>query len=357
MSYSFIVFSDLHIHEWSYGSKIISGYNSRLIGQVDAVLQLVRYAKEHDVQDVFFSGDFFHTSTVTAEVSQAATDIGLAFKKNNLNLYVIDGNHDQANKDGSKNALYLFKGWDGGIEYHGHIDEPIVLPRAKDIEMYFSSFTHDKEVLKSRLKKITPRSLVFLHQGVGGVEINSKGFTLNEILTPDMVPECLQTFTGHYHSHKHVTDRLTIPGSLIQLNWGDTGECRGWLHCQVDGDYIRMDQIKSKASKFVQIHSPAELPNDQIVGNFIRLVTEDHNPSFIEDAARELSKAGAESVEVKTVIQLDKSVQQVETKQFNSLNEIIYAYAYEKERAGVITEYDRLVGEQLLKDNYQVPTI
>ncbi len=220
-------------------------------------------------------------------------------------------------------------------------------------------FTHDRDALIQRLNRIQSNvHLLFLHQGVSGVEINSKGFTLNEALTPDMIPSNIaMAFSGHYHSNKQVTSNLIIPGSLTQLNWGDRDETRGWLDVTFDpknGD-IKIEQIESKASKFVQIDDISNLVN--IEGNFIRVISADHNPSFVQNLSEQLYKQGAESVEIKSTEQINDNTAKVTTTHFNSLNEIIYAYAHEKERLGVIDAYDRHVGETILRGNYQVPIV
>ena len=86
-------------------------------------------------------------------------------------------------------------------------------------------------------------------------------------------------------------------------------------------------------------------------------MTTENAPSFVEDAVLQLNKAGAESVEVKQIVQIDTHLDEVKTQGFNSLNEIIYAFANSKVRSGVIDEYDLSVGDQLLKGNYQAPDV
>ena len=350
------MFSDLHLHEFSYGSKIVEGRNSRLEQQIRAVHQITDYCRANGIREAVLTGDVFHASTITAAVSEGAFRSFRSFADAGINLTVVPGNHDQAGRTGNPHALSWFSTI--GQLVYGSVGEILSIG---NVQAEGIPFIHDRDTLARRLEQVRDETrLLFLHQGVGGVEINSKGFTLNEALTSDMIPPTVaMAFTGHYHSAKRVSPNLIIPGSTVQLNWGDTGESRGWLDVEynTEDNTVEIMHCESKASKFVQIHSPAELPNDQIAGNFIRLVTDDHNASFVEDAARELTKAGAESVEVKTVIQLDKNVQQVETKQFNSLNEVIYAYASSKLRQGVIDEFDFLIGEQIMKGVYQVPNV
>jgi DNA repair exonuclease SbcCD nuclease subunit len=202
---------------------------------------------------------------------------------------------------------------------------------------------------------------MFFHQGVGGVEINSKGFTLNEILTPAMVPgNCALALTGHYHSFKPVSSNLIIPGSTTQLNWGDEGEPRGWLDVTVDGEQVtEVNLIQSQASKFITLNEQdfdsngENNPLPSLVGNYIRVLSSGaYSP---EELSNLVLQFGAVSCEVKTVYKENPVFKTTAT--VASLNEVIYSFAKAKEKAGIISEYDSEIGERLLKNNYCVPQV
>ena len=92
----FIVYSDLHLHNWEYGSKpTTSGYNSRLLQQKTFLYQLGHYCRENNIKDVFFCGDFFHTH------GKLSTDViyqgfsGIQYlNSQQINQYMLVGNHD-----------------------------------------------------------------------------------------------------------------------------------------------------------------------------------------------------------------------------------------------------------------------
>ena len=54
-----LIFSDLHLHNWPYGSTLVDGMNSRLKAQAD-VLDVIADASV-DADHVVFCGDLFHT--------------------------------------------------------------------------------------------------------------------------------------------------------------------------------------------------------------------------------------------------------------------------------------------------------
>lgn len=355
----FVAFSDLHLHAWNYGATIVNGKNSRLEQQVKVVKSIVSYCKEREIQEVVFCGDLFHTSTITAEVSQAAYQAFKGFKENGIQLTVLVGNHDQSSRTGGIHAL----SWLGD---HGKLIErclgEVDSPRIAGLPAYFFPYTADEDTLKGWLREVNQvRCFMFFHQGVGGVEINSKGFTLNEILTPAMVPgNCALALTGHYHSFKPVSGNLVIPGSTTQLNWGDEGEPRGWLDVTVDGEQVtEINMIESKAPKFITISEDnletynRDNPNAPLAENFVRVLSEAaHSPEEITTA---VLRAGAASCEVKTIFKENPVFKTTAT--VTSLNEVIYSFAKAKEKAGIISEYDKAIGEQLLKRTYCVPQV
>ncbi|MHA2377599.1 MAG: hypothetical protein ACXAB9_15715, partial [Candidatus Thorarchaeota archaeon] len=74
-SFRFIIFSDLHLHLWTYGSKLVAGRNQRLLDQINVLHQMFEYAEERGINNVFFCGDFFHThGNLKTEVLDAACD-------------------------------------------------------------------------------------------------------------------------------------------------------------------------------------------------------------------------------------------------------------------------------------------
>ena len=356
---SFVVFSDLHLHQWQYGSTIVNGRNSRLEQQKEVVKSIVRYCSDRDISEVVFCGDLYHTSNISAEVSQAAYEAFSGFKKAKINLTIIVGNHDQSSRSGETHALGFFRELGRLVEFGAGRDHEDVHQR--DIRIHgihanLLPFTDERAQLERWLSK-TRGGFIFMHQGVGGVEVNSKGFTLNEILTPDMVPDsCAMAFTGHYHSHRAVTSNLIIPGSTVQLNWGDQNETRGWLDVKIEGDKVHeIELVPSNASQFVTIsEEDVESMVGSVPGNFIRVLSKGgYSP---DELTAYLMGNGAASVEIKQAV-VAQPVSKIEAKSLLSFTDMVMSYATAKEHAGVINAYDKEVGEALLKGNYQPPSV
>lgn len=263
----YVVFSDLHLHAWAYGSRVIDGRNSRLLDQKKVLLQLAEYVQENDIKEVLFPGDFFHAPKVTAEVMMVAHE-ALAELRRHATLYWLVGNHDMASRSGDIHALSF-------LSNYGTVIDREFIEDFGDTHICGLPYTEDKDRLTAFLKNVPSQSTVLLHQGVSGIELNSKGFTLNELLTPDMIPDRVSmAFAGHYHSHKKVKNNLYIPGSPMQLNWGDKHEVRGWLDVDLSTNEVK--HIQSNTPKFIEIKlddmGPFDSPQD-IAGNFIKIVS------------------------------------------------------------------------------------
>lgn len=229
-----------------------------------------KYANDNGITDIFFCGDLFHThEIVRTEVLNAAYEsFSKMFNDKSLHLYFLVGNHDMANKMGGVHSLPFFEGDNSMV-----IDEPINLVTGSGMSVSMCPYTEDKELLEKFFSTVQPGSMVFLHQGIGGVAVNSKGFTVKgEILDRDDTPRFAgHVFSGHYHSYKRVHHNLTIPGSMTQLTWNDKGESRGWLDVTVnDGDIFSIARIDSGAPRFVEVTGPTY--TEDVEGNFVRVL-------------------------------------------------------------------------------------
>ena len=227
---------------------------------LDGEFVLESYGLQNHKSFFRFTGDGYK---VSAEVLMAAHE-SLSFLKAGRRLYFLVGNHDCQSKDNSIHALSMLS------NYGQVLDRPFYDKNSKVAAL---PYTEDKDKLTDFLSQSLEDKIILLHQGVANTPINSKGFTLNEILTPDMVPDnAAFCFTGHYHSHKKVKDNLYIPGSPMQLTWGDKNEKRGWLDVNLETREVK--HIESKAPKFIEFSLGDNRTGYE--GNFVRLLSTDN---------------------------------------------------------------------------------
>ncbi|KKK71424.1 hypothetical protein LCGC14_2914060, partial [marine sediment metagenome] len=108
-----LIFSDLHLHQWNYGSTLIEGMNSRLLDGFNVMKQIAEYINDHPVDACVFGGDLFHThGKIDSAVLKVAYE-GMSMIHDSLsrqfNMLVLVGNHDTSDKSMKVHNLHWMK--------------------------------------------------------------------------------------------------------------------------------------------------------------------------------------------------------------------------------------------------------
>ena len=333
-----LIFSDLHLHNWNYGSTIVNGMNSRLRDQARVMDQIAMYCEHNPVDHIVFGGDLFHThGKIDAGVLKVAYEgIDQILAKSNTGMDILIGNHDTADKSMATHSLHWLEAF----------EQVRVLDTATH-DVIFSSlpYTEDKAVIEKFFKDANP--ICIMHQGIAGVPMGS-GFLINEALSLDMVPDHVdQVFTGHYHKHSNPSDKVTVIGSAMQLTWADAGDKRGFL--VYDTDTGEIEHIESVAPKFVTIDMNdgscgwargCEFQNSK--NNFIRVIN--HEYSWQEELREDIMGAGARSLEFMEMKIDPQTLDPILTPEGYHLPELVKAYEKQKN----VTPECSKVGKELM---------
>ena len=311
----FIVYSDLHLHLWSYGSKLIEGHNSRLLSQIDVLHQMRNYAVTNKIRDIFCCGDIHHTQgKIDAEVLMAAHPTFTGISDLGIKQWWIPGNHDFKDKAGTIHSLSWLKSCGALID-----KQEIFVNYVDDISLAFLPYTESKDEVIAFFDKLPINSICFIHQGVQGVPMTG-GWLVDEIFDPSMIPDHVKhVFAGHYHDHKLWTDQLTIPGAPMQHTWRDAGQRRGWLDVKIEGDRIAIKQVESKHPKFVRGLAEAHEEGD---------FREDYK--LVTDEVEKIQLSAAD---------------------FSDLDTIVDEFAVKKK----LNKHTTDIGKQLREGKYEVP--
>ncbi len=326
-----LLFSDFHLHNWTYGASYNNGWNSRLLAQLDVGSQIYRIAEEHLVDGVVFLGDLFHTpGKIDAHVLTVANQI-MKDLAHSFPLYILTGNHDMATKDGSVHSL----SWLPGTV----IDSPTIIG-----DMAFCPYTTDKNIVQKILNETPKGGTCFLHQGVSGhpLAIGSDFVIPNEILHTSMIPEDIQVFTGHYHNPTNLGN-LAIVGATMQHNWGDTGGFRGIVIYENNSPQ-KYTWVSLNYPNFYKVEPLMDIPMGK---HFYKLIDckKDHN-----EVREELLEAGALSVEFE--IKKIESSQEVAVEDFN-IEKIISDY----ENVNKVSDSRIETGRNLREGKYEAPEL
>lgn len=331
-----LVFSDLHLHEWNYAANHASGINSRLAYQREVLWDILNSAYEYDVMSIVCCGDFFHThGKITAPILDVAGEFITNITNGEREFYCLVGNHDMADKAGRFNSLR----WMIANPYVTVIDKPI------NHSMFsFCPFTEKKQIVEDFLNNVPNGDVtVFMHQGVQGVPVNNGWELPNEILRSEMIPEhVVNAFTGHYHNHQKISNKLTVVGAPMQHTWADVGQKRGWLIYNTNSGQYK--HIESKHPKFILFDKEIDKP-DQIEGNFIRVTNPTSNIETIRDRLTHLGAAYIDIVEtgVNTDIIIDNAYFDLDTAIGN----------YEDKLN--LDDQTRKIGRELRDGTYEIP--
>ncbi len=343
-----LIFSDLHLHNHVYGATIVDGVNSRLQDGRNVLHQIAEYCEVDPVSHIVFAGDLFHShGKLDASVLKVAYE-GFQEILDSSGCYidVIVGNHDSGVKDMSVHALHWLKAFsdDLGDEFIRVIDKPTHNWSGVHTGFSFLQYTESVDEIKEFFDNAN--ETCFMHAGIDGVPMKS-GFVPGSAFNTDMIPDHVQyVFAGHYHGHMKVTDKATVIGSPLQLNWADEGDDRGFI--VYDTDTGEQEFIEIDAPKFVTINFEGTgwfgglLQPSDMAGNFLRIVN--HDPSKQESIREEFTGAGARSVEF--VVKL-KEVDRLQPLSSDGLYIPDAIRAYEKQKE--VTPERRKVGEELRK--------
>jgi DNA repair exonuclease SbcCD nuclease subunit len=290
--FEFIVFSDLHAHNFPYGATrtTIPGlgglYNSRLADTAAVLDEILEYAKQTKIEHVVFCGDLFHRRTsVPTDVRHVVVDRLQKFADEDIQLYMIPGNHDMGDRIGNYHHLVGL----GELSEFVHVYDKTNAKDLEEVQFVFLPYTDSLEEAKRRLEVAGnlaeysgKPSILFGHLGMQGATVGSDYVLINEAdITVSDVPNTkfAACFFGHFHEHQQLFSNGWFVGATHQHNWGDAYGSRGYLHVKVEKGKVEIhEQIRTMAPEFVTTRdgktSRGELSMMK-ANDFVRNITKD----------------------------------------------------------------------------------
>ncbi len=292
------LFSDLHAHPFQQYARVLpNGRNSRLQDALDAIAAVRRSAVEHGARAVVFGGDLFHTmgrldvGTLNGVFAEIA-----AFSAAHLPVFLLVGNHDQADKTG-RHSLEVFK----VLEHVVVMDEPgwYTHPGAPGLAVYAIPHREDTNALRTLLGAIPPapasdaQRLLILHAGFDGAKTGPHEYRMASELAAGDVPDGFDlVLSGHYHLPQWIDEgrRIAYIGAATHQSWGDANQPRG--HAIADLATRTLARFESGAPRFLRL-APSEIERAR-AGDFVEiLLPHDADEATAEAAQHALEEAGA----------------------------------------------------------------
>lgn len=285
-----VIFSDLHAHTFgAYSHPLEDGTNSRLQDTLDVIDDVRALANELDADAVLFGGDLFHERRhiVTQAFSKVYEALSL-FAIDKIPLFMIHGNHDQADKAGRFHALKPFQ------TYANVVDEPgwtTLETGAEDLHILAVPYIEDTDHLLDIVNIKPPKgegSKIFLgHFGVDGAKLGAD-FVYSNGNEPAMgnipIGRFDAGFLGHFHLHQKMAPNFWYVGAPLQHNWGDKGQVRGCMVYDTETKKAYHHPL-NRAPRFVELTlAQATKANVDYSNDFVRIISD---KSWSEDRIQE----------------------------------------------------------------------
>lgn len=247
ISYPYVVFSDLHLHNWSQFSHTLpNGRNNRLQQILDAIHLGVKKLIEAGGRHIVITGDLFHTrGVVKPSVLNPVIDLFRRICAYDIKVHSIPGNHDLegTNSDSLGNAMHSLT----SIPNFNCYTAPTFLKRSN--HLFVPWFEDSQKTLKlgNEKAKQYPNLTLFAHVGLNGVIPARIGNTLDP---KDFLKEDYKyVFCGHFHNHVSFDARAYSVGALTHQTWSDIGSKAGFLIVHEE----LVEHFETEAPKFLHI--------------------------------------------------------------------------------------------------------
>jgi len=205
----FICIADIHLSLYSQDT-IKKGLPRRLYYLKKTLKGICEYAIKNNIEKLVIAGDTLHNKSIIHALA-FSTLVDIIRDYQSIQWIIIDGNHDMSSKAG-----------DGVSALKGLDNEPNVIMVHSATQIQNVAFVPwNPKTMKDDIKNSKADYLVS-HFGLHEAMLNSGISIVSDIGLKDLA-HFKHCFIGHYHVPQEVSN-VTIPGSIIQLDWGEKGE-------------------------------------------------------------------------------------------------------------------------------------
>lgn len=357
-SHEVLLFSDIHLHTWEFGSSIDSqGFNSRLTGGLKVIDRVYEEASSRGIKYIIFTGDLFHVRNgVSPQVLHRTFE---CFKDNSyshpdVEIFLMLGNHDFTRDMKFTSVRCL-----SSIPRVKVISEPIQDCKlfGGDILASFNPYTPDSDCFRRLLTSPSCPDVHFAHQGFGGLAQDPRNYYIDEIASVDDMSQwfgrkSVEIISGHYHDHALLTgsdrDLDSLYGFFVgapsQQNFGDVGANRGFLTYELGSRKPVFHSLEDINPLFVDVSEDTPISELNISGNFVRCLA---YPDVMEDLVTHTNKFNPEAVVKKYLVQepsgLNLEPELLDSSHFESAKKFLFNKGVGLNRERLICEYTDLV--------------
>jgi DNA repair exonuclease SbcCD nuclease subunit len=280
----FIFTADLHLHNWPDCSETLeNGFNSRFVDGLDVLREILSYALEHEIDCVVFGGDLFHDrSTLPVEFVGSVIKVFAKYTRAGLKIYAYPGNHDYSVRVSSRFSIDLLRA--ANVCVVGVAKRLALRTGSGTLDVAFVPYQRNTQELHRIMRQMRkkPPDVLFMHQGVQGVQSRSGYVLMGEPLKKEWLIDCL-TLSGHIHESQLIGTNFYYVGSPLQLDWGDSCIPKHFFDVELaSDDCFVVREVAVNAPKFVNLSTRVAFDSGVVRGNFVRYICE--NQKELRDA-------------------------------------------------------------------------
>lgn len=239
----YIIFSDIHLHNYSGGVDPDTRMSKRLLIQKSILQQVIDLAIQEDAI-LLFGGDLVHAvGNVPVEVLNVIHWFFEEIKKCGIKFYAVEGNHDQVIRKNCSTWHSVLSPFQNREQRN---DELSLIERG----IRFVDYDRIEDV-----EEISGYDIVVIHAQPD--LINKHKFHMEGVNWKKISKNNKLTFFGHDHTRRELSKYCYVIGSPMQLTMNDVGEDRGcylvnsedWSSTFIKLDYPelkRLDKVEAK---------------------------------------------------------------------------------------------------------------
>ena len=251
MEFKCVLFTDLHL-------GVHNNNEIWLNSSIYAIKEIIQVAKNNNIENVIFLGDFFHNrQSINSKTLWIANEIADLFENNKIRLWLLVGNHDTYLKNSLKpHSLRMFNNY----EYIEVIDEIYSINEL----ITLIPWGLDKKKAK------TP--YILGHFEINGCEVGENFTESNAEFKISDFKNYNLVLSGHYHTPSFNQNIFYI-GSIMPFTFYDVDSKRGYYifnfnEKKADFQFIEFNDCP----KYKIIFSDSELKENEIKGNVVKLI-------------------------------------------------------------------------------------
>jgi DNA repair exonuclease SbcCD nuclease subunit len=288
-----LVYSDLHLH--NHRGLL---YNSEIA--LDILSKIKNYCSKNNIDKVVCAGDFFHTKAraYAPHVVQALLRLK-DFNKNNIEQFMLVGNHDMATPNNSMNSiLFVFSDYVKVVPDYYFID-------VESTRIHFLSYTN--EAFDNFILAEDKKNVLITHIDIIGFTMSNgfratNGFKLSDLKDFDLV------ISGHYHKHQ-TKENVVYVGSPYQTNYGERNQEHGFLIFDTDTLEWHLETINDVPEyKVYEVDNINQLKEKDVNNNFLRikLYNQDIRKSSLKEKLFEMGALSVEIIPFEDIQEIEK---------------------------------------------------